>query len=58
MVKANGDVYEGDFKNNKFDGRGIERLKNGQRYEGKWKNNLKNGKGISYILINLENFFI
>ena len=49
LVKANGDIYEGEFKNNDFDGRGIEALKNGQKYEGEWKENIKNGKGINYI---------
>ncbi len=41
-----GDVYEGDFKNNAFDGYGIFTFANGSWYEGEWKNNHYDGKGI------------
>ena len=49
MIKANGDIYEGEFKNGKFDGCGNETLQNGNSYLGEWKNDLKNGRGINYI---------
>ena len=42
---ADGDRYEGDFKNGKMDGRGKYFSANGDRYEGDFKNGDKNGKG-------------
>ena len=44
-----GDWYEGDFKNDKFDGKGIYYFKNGERYEGDCRNGKKEGKGIFYF---------
>jgi hypothetical protein len=42
---ANGDRYDGEFKNDDFDGVGT--LVEGQsRYEGQWKAGKKNGRGI------------
>ena len=38
MYWNNGDVYEGDWKNDKRKGEGITSKKNGDRYEGEWKN--------------------
>ena len=40
--------YEGDFKNDKIDGKGILYYNNGNKYEGNWKNDKKEGKGILY----------
>ena len=38
--------YEGDWKNDKIEGKGKMIWKTGQVYEGEWSNNLKEGKGI------------
>jgi len=40
-----GEVYEGDFKNNLRDGWGLFDYGNGSRYEGQWKEGKKHGKG-------------
>ena len=48
MYYYNGDRYEGDYKNNKREGKGIYYFNNGKRYEGNWKNDKKDGKGIMY----------
>ena len=38
--------YEGDWKNDKIEGKGKMIWKDGEVYEGEWSNNLKEGKGI------------
>ena len=43
---AKGDVYEGDFKNNYYDGYGIYKFPDGGIYEGEWKKGVYEGKGI------------
>ena len=48
MYWNNGDRYEGDFKNDKPEGKGIVYYKNGDRYEGDFKNGTSDGKGIYY----------
>ena len=41
--------YEGDVKNNKFDGQGIYYFKNGnKKYDGQFKENKFNGRGTEY----------
>jgi hypothetical protein len=40
----NGDVYKGEYNNNKRNGRGYFRTANGE-YSGDWKNDLKHGGG-------------
>ena len=42
---ANGNVYEGDFKNNVREGKGTLRFANGEVYEGDFKNGRREGKG-------------
>ena len=44
----NGDIYEGEFKNDLKEGYGIFYNSNGDRYEGEWKNDLREGYGIYY----------
>jgi hypothetical protein len=45
----NGDVYDGDWKNNKMDGLGtFYYKKSGNEYDGDWKNNKKHGFGTYY----------
>ena len=44
----NGDIYEGDWKNDNRTGKGIYYFKSGNRYEGDFKNGKKEGKGIFY----------
>lgn len=46
LRSTNGDVYEGDFKNNYYDGYGIYKFASGGIYEGEWKNGQYDGKGI------------
>lgn len=44
-IFANGDRYNGEYKNGKPDGKGIYTWANGSYYDGEFKNGLKHGKG-------------
>ncbi len=44
LTFENGDIYEGNFKEDRFDGFGIYTCKNGSKYEGEWTNGKKVGK--------------
>ncbi len=46
---ANGDRYEGEWKDGKRDGQGTYYFANGNRYEGEWKDNNRNGQGTYYF---------
>ena len=48
LNKKNKFLYKGQFKDNKFNGKGIYYNNFGDRYEGEFKNNFANGKGIYY----------
>jgi len=45
----NGDIYEGEFKSDQFNGIGIYYFKNGDRYEGEFKDDVCNGIGTYYF---------
>ena len=45
MKFKNGDVFEGEFKNNKANGHGIIKYNSGDIFEGEFKNGKKNGYG-------------
>ena len=45
MTYANGDIYEGEWKDDLFDGHGKYTWVNGEVYEGQWKDGVKNGLG-------------
>jgi hypothetical protein len=45
-----GDIYEGDFKDNQFSGYGIYKFSNIGIYKGKWSNNVQNGRGKFYYI--------
>ena len=38
-------MYEGSWKNNKRDGKGVYKWSNGDVYDGDWKDNRPNGQG-------------
>jgi hypothetical protein len=40
-----GCYYEGDFKDDKFEGKGIYKFANGEFYDGEWLDDNINGKG-------------
>jgi hypothetical protein len=40
--------YEGEFKRNKYDGKGEYHYGDGDYYKGMWKNNKYNGQGAAY----------
>ena len=44
MYYYNGDLYEGDWVNDKQEGQGTYTWKNGSKYVGSWKDDKKNGK--------------
>ena len=46
--ESNLDRYEGNFKNDNFDGLGTLYWKNGDRYEGNFVKGQQNGFGIKY----------
>ena len=57
FVYPNGDVYDGEWKNDKRHGKGnnennigILNLMKGDKYDGEWKEDLKEGYGIYYYL--------
>lgn len=41
-----GDVYDGEYKNNKKEGFGVMKYANGTVYEGQFKNNERHGHGM------------
>ena len=46
LVKfANGDVYQGEFKQDKFHGQGTMTWDDGDAYEGQWKGGCRHGQG-------------
>jgi hypothetical protein len=51
MIYNNGDMYEGDWKNDKMEGYGKFIYNNGDIYEGDWKDNKREGHG-KYIYSN------
>lgn len=44
----NGDVYEGDTKDNYIEGRGTYTWTNGDKYAGQWQHGQRHGQGIFY----------
>lgn len=46
IVFKDGRNYNGDWKNNTMDGRGIFSWDNGDKYNGDYKNNIKEGNGV------------
>ena len=47
LLKKN-HYYEGEFKNDMGDGKGIYSYSDGEKYEGEYKDGVKNGKGFYY----------
>ena len=45
MVYANGDIYEGYFREGLASGQGILTETEGGQYDGDWENNKRNGHG-------------
>ena len=44
----NGEIYEGEILDDKFEGNGKYIYENGEYYTGQWKNDLRHGKGTLY----------
>ena len=44
MKYNNGDLYNGEWKNDLKEGEGTIKYNNGDIYDGNWKNDLKEGK--------------
>ena len=47
----NGDRYEGDFRNGKFEGQGIYYYSNGDREIGDWENDKEIGKHVTLTIV-------
>ena len=45
MISANGDIYIGEWKNNKVSGFGKLERTNGYIYNGEWLDDLQHGQG-------------
>ena len=50
----NGDVYTGEYTDDKRNGKGIMRYKNNEIYEGSWKDGKKEGEGIFIFENNIK----
>lgn len=48
LIHADGDVYEGEWLDDKAHGCGIYTHTDGAKYEGYWKEDKQEGKGIIY----------
>jgi len=45
QTRVDGDVYDGEWKEDKLEGKGKYTRASGENYEGGWKNSKKEGKG-------------
>ena len=54
MYWENGDRYEGEWKNDEREGKGIYYLNNGDRYEGEWKNGNKKEKELCIGMMEID----
>ena len=45
MKHANGDIYQGEWKNGKANGEGVFVDTNGSMYKGQWLNDVYHGTG-------------
>ena len=54
MKYASGDVYEGEYKDDKKHGRGKQVWPNGDIYDGQWLNNYAHGEGTMYFTKNKQ----
>ena len=45
-MHADGDVYEGEWVDDKANGKGKYFHANGANYDGEWKNDLQHGEGV------------
>jgi len=45
FIHVDGDLYEGQWKNDKANGYGVYRHVNGACYEGMWRDDLQHGEG-------------
>ena len=50
MRNSAGDIYEGEFKHDTMEGKGIYYFKDGRSYEGEFKNGNRSGNGINSII--------
>ena len=46
MTHANGDIYQGEFKDGKANGKGTFVGSDGTMYVGEWKDDLYDGQGV------------
>lgn len=51
LIHANGEVYEGEWLNDKANGYGIHTHLDGATYNGDWLDDLQHGKGFIFIHI-------
>ena len=46
IIYINGDIYNGEYVNDKREGEGEYKSSDGVIYKGKWLNDMKHGEGI------------
>jgi hypothetical protein len=46
FTHVDGDIYEGDWKDDKASGYGTYLHSNGAKYEGEWEDDYQHGKGV------------
>jgi len=50
-LHADGDVFEGQWKDDKANGPGVYKHVNGAKYEGEWRDDLQHGSGTEICII-------
>lgn len=49
LIHANGEVYEGEWLNDKANGYGVHTHLDGATYSGDWLDDLQHGKGFLFL---------